>query len=103
IIGSEDVEVFQQNNIPYQKIEINREFNILDDIRTIFRIRKILKQLTEKTVVHAFDTKLIIYLPFAAIGLKNVKKVRTINGMGRIFSGTGFKYRLFQHLYVVIQ
>lgn len=103
IIGSEDEVIFKQNNIPYQKIGINREFNIIDDIKTIFRIRKILKQLTEKTVVHAFDTKLIIYLPFAAIGLKNVKKVRTINGMGRIFSGSGFKYTLFQQMYVVIQ
>lgn len=103
IIGSEDEAIFKQNNIPYQKIEINREFNIIDDIKTILRIRKILKQLTDTTIVHAFDTKLIIYLPFATIGLKNIKKVRTINGMGRIFSGSGFKYTLLQQIYVLLQ
>jgi len=103
IIGSEDSSIFEASGIPYQKIRINRELNIIDDIKTILNIRKILKNQKEKTVVHAFDTKLIIYLPFAAIGLKNIKTVRTINGMGRVFSGDSMKHKLFQKAYVLIQ
>lgn len=86
IMGSECDEIFAKNNICYTKIKLNREFNILDDIKTIFSIRKILKNKRKEVIVHVFDTKLTMFLPIASIGLRNIKIVRTINGMGRLFS-----------------
>jgi len=103
ILGSEDRTIFDSHQISYKNIHINRELNILDDIKTIFEIRRVLKKTKNTTIVHAFDTKLIIYLPFAALGLRNIKTVRTINGMGRIFSGDSFKNKILQGIYIFIQ
>ena len=103
IIGSEKKEIFKKNNIKYTKFNLNREFNIFDDIKSIFYIRKFLKQKKNETIVHAFDTKLTIFLPLAAVGLKNIKVIRTINGMGRLFTERSFKNRFLITFYKYIQ
>jgi glycosyltransferase involved in cell wall biosynthesis len=103
IIGSESKEVFDNNNISYTKFNLNREFSIIDDVKSIIAIRKILKKYSKEIIVHAFDTKLTVFLPIAAYGLKNVKVVRTINGMGRLFSEKSFKYKVMIFIYRFIQ
>ncbi len=103
IIGSESKEVFEKNDIQYTRFNLNREFNIIDDIKSIISIRKILQKNSKEIIVHAFDTKLTMFLPIAAIGLKNVKVVRTINGMGRIFAKSSFKNKVLKFMYRCIQ
>lgn len=103
IIGSENEDVFLENNIKYSKFNLNREFSILDDLISILSIRKILKKYNEQIVVHAFDTKLTMFLPIAALGLKNIKVVRTINGMGRLFTKSSAKNKLLISVYKIIQ
>lgn len=103
ILGSEDEEVFVKNNIHYTKFDLNREFNIFDDIKSVISIRKILKKYKEETIVHAFDTKLTMFLPIAAIGLKKIKVVRTINGMGRLFTQKSAKNSILVSVYKLIQ
>ena len=105
IIGSEPKELFIENNIKYTKFKLNREFNVIDDLKTIYTLRSILNQYTEEVIVHAFDTKLTMFLPIASFGLKKIKVVRTINGMGRIFTENKnknsyliFTYKLIQKL-----
>ena len=82
---------------------MNREFDVLGDIKSLFQIREILKKYSKETVVHAFDTKLTILLPIAAIGLGNIKVVRTINGMGRIFTTSNLKNKILKFVYKCIQ
>ena len=103
ILGSESSDNFIASGIKYQQFYLNREFNILDDIKSLFSIRKILKQYNKATIVHAFDTKLTILLPIAAIGLQNIKVVRTINGMGRIFTVSTHKNTVLKFVYRCIQ
>ena len=103
ILGSESFDNFIASGIKYQQFYLNREFNILDDIKSLFSIRKILKQYNKPTIVHAFDTKLTILLPIAAIGLQNIKVVRTINGVGRIFTVSNYKNIVLKFVYRCIQ
>lgn len=103
ILGSESSDNFIASGIKYQQFYLNREFNILDDIKLLFSIRKILKQYNKATIVHAFDTKLTMLLPIAAIGLQNIKVVRTINGMGRIFTVSNYKNTVLKFVYRCIQ
>ena len=103
IIGTQNEAIFIKNNIPYKKYTLNREFNIFNDLKTIFELRKILKKLDKETIVHAFDTKPTLYLPIAALGLSNIKVVRTITGMGRIFTEENIKNTILKLIYNVVQ
>jgi glycosyltransferase involved in cell wall biosynthesis len=102
IIGSEDAGLFVENNIKYTKLILNREFNITDDLKTIVTLRTLLKQFSEDVIVHAFDTKLTMFLPIASIGLKKIRVVRTINGMGRIFTAQNVTNSFLSLLYKLI-
>lgn len=103
IIGTEKENKFVTNNIPYRKYSLSRELNILDDIKTVVELRNILKEQKNGTIIHAFDTKPTMFLPIAAFRLKNVKIVRTITGMGRIFTEDNFKNSVLKFIYNVIQ
>jgi glycosyltransferase involved in cell wall biosynthesis len=103
IIGTESAENFIDSGIKYQQFDLNREFDVIGDFKSLFQIRKILKNYSKNTVVHAFDTKLTILLPIASIGLKNIKVVRTINGMGRIFTSSNIKNKILKFIYKFIQ
>jgi len=103
IIGTEKKDKFEKNNILYEHYHFNREFSLVGDIKAIFELRKILKAKEHGTIVHAFDTKPTLFLPFAAIGLKNIKVMRTITGMGRIFTEQSFKNSLLTKIYNMLQ
>ena len=103
IIGTEQKDKFIKNGIKYKTYNMREEQNIVGDIKTIFNLRNILKNIKETTIVHAFDTKPTLFLPLASIGLKNIKVSRTITGMGRIFSEKNIKNRFLVHIYNTIQ
>ncbi len=103
IIGTEKADKFKQNNIAYATYQFNREFSIMGDIKTIFELRTILKEKNSRTIVHAFDTKPTLFLPFASIGLKNINVVRTITGMGRIFTEKSLKNSILTLVYNLLQ
>ncbi len=103
IIGTEKENKFVQNNILYRKYSLNRELNIFNDIKTIFELRRILKEEKDTTIVHAFDTKPTIFLPLAAIGLNHIMVVRTITGMGRIFTENSFRNSILKTIYNIVQ
>ena len=102
IIGSEDAGLFVENDIKYTKLILNREFNIVHDVKTILTLRALLKHFGEDVIVHAFDTKLTMFLPIASIGLKKIRVVRTINGMGRIFTAQNMTNSFLSLLYKLI-
>lgn len=103
IIGTQEEKIFLKNKIAYRKYSLNRELNIVNDIKTIFELRKILKEQPVGTIIHAFDTKPTMFLPISAIGLNNIKIVRTITGMGRIFTEGSIRNKILKVIYNIIQ
>jgi glycosyltransferase involved in cell wall biosynthesis len=103
IIGTQNTSAFKGKMIPYKKYSLNRELNFINDLKSIFEIRTILKGQRGFAIVHAFDTKPAMYLPFAVWGLKNIKIVKTITGMGRIFTEQSFKNTILKTVYKLIQ
>ncbi len=103
ILGTEDKDRFIKNGIHYRRYNFNREFGVLDDIKTLNSLREILKYYPNGTVVHAFDTKPTIFLPLASMGLNNIKVVRTITGMGRIFTDDNLKNMVLKGIYNQVQ
>ena len=103
IIGTEKEDKFIKNGINYKKYNFSREFTILDDLKSIINLRNILKEQPNNTIVHAFDTKPTLFLPFASFGLENIKVSRTITGMGRIFTERSLKNRALKKIYNTLQ
>ena len=104
IIGTEKEDKFIKNRIDYKKYNFSREFTIFDDLRSIKRLRDILKEQPPNSIVHAFDTKPTLFLPIASFGLKNnIKISRTITGMGRIFTEDSLKNRILKRVYNQLQ
>ncbi len=103
IIGTEKEDKFIKNGINYQKYNFSREFTIFDDLKSIIKLRNILKEQPDNTIVHAFDTKPTLFLPFASFGLDNIKVSRTITGMGRIFTEESIKNRVLKRVYNTLQ
>lgn len=103
IIGTEKEDKFIKNNIPYKKYSLNRELNVFEDLKTVFELRRMLKDENATTIVHAFDTKPTMFLPIVAIGLRQIRVVRTITGMGRIFTVKSFKNNVLITIYNLIQ
>ncbi len=52
ILGTEDEDRFIKNGIHYRRYNFNREFGVLDDIKTLSSLREILKSYLNGTVVH---------------------------------------------------
>lgn len=86
IFGSEDEMIFNNNKILYYRYPLIREFNLVGDIKSVLILRNYLSRYKENLLIHTFDTKPNILVPIASIGLKNLKIIRTINGMGRLFT-----------------
>lgn len=104
IMGSEGKEKFVKNHVPYSKYFLNREFGVLDDMKS----RRELVELMRKKrfeLVHSFDTKPNMLVPSAArkLGSKRPKVVRTITGVGRIFTSNSLKNRILRIIYHLIQ
>jgi len=103
IIGTEKEDKFINNGINYQKYNFSREFTIFDDLKSILRLRDILKEQPKDTIIHAFDTKPTLFLPFASFGLDNIKVSRTITGMGRVFTDDSLKNKVLKRVYNALQ
>ena len=95
ILGTQNYDF--PNNITFKKYNLNRKFNPISDLKTIFEYRKIIKN-SDFDILQTFDTKPAFLLPIASIGL-NTKIVRTITGLGTIFMGDSLKFKIFRLLY----
>jgi glycosyltransferase involved in cell wall biosynthesis len=103
IIGTQERYKFIKNGIEYRRFYFNREFSIIDDIKSIFELRAILKEIDRDTIVHSFDNKPSLFLPIASIGLKHIKVSRTITGLARIFSEKSLKNTILIVIYKISQ
>ncbi len=81
---------FRERNIVYQRAQISRNgMNPLSDIKTLFSLKKILKEI-QPDKIFAYQAKTVIYgsLAAASLGIKEIYSL--IAGCGSIFISTKF-------------
>ena len=99
-VGNEDAEKwkdkFNEKNIKYIQADISRNgTNPLSDIKTLFSLRKILKQ-EAPDKIFTYQAKTVIYgsLAAASLGIKEIYPL--IAGCGSVFLSKGLKAKLLQ-------
>jgi glycosyltransferase involved in cell wall biosynthesis len=83
--ASDDPAPFAQAEIDYRVFEFDRFINPLIDRSAIGTLRAMIADL-RPDLVQSFDTKPNLLTPFAARGVCGMAVVRTINGMGWVYS-----------------
>jgi len=75
-----------------------RGVSLKDDLVAINDLRRIVLD-WQPDIVHAFDTKPNYLVPIALRKFKHISIVRTINGLGRIFSSNGLKNQILRGIF----
>jgi glycosyltransferase involved in cell wall biosynthesis len=101
-IGSEDQAIFEKNQIPYFSYNLIRWINPLADLRSFLQLVTIFKQ-HKPDVIHAFDTKPALIAPVAARYAGITVRVRTITGMGYVFSSDALLAKILKPIYRISQ
>jgi glycosyltransferase involved in cell wall biosynthesis len=101
-VGCNDTDAFKDKSIPYFDYYLNRSISPLQDIRSKRQLR-IIFQKERPNLIHLFDTKPGVLTPKVAkkSGVKFV--IRTITGMGFIFSSNSFFVKALRPFYRLIQ
>ena len=102
VIGSEAEQVFINAAVQYFFYELDRGFTPILDIKTTYQLYVIFKN-EKPDVVHTFDTKPNVLACIAARLAGVPKIIRTINGMGDIFSSKSFRHKCLTYLYNIAQ
>lgn len=102
IVGSEPSTPFDDAGIMYLKYNLFRGVNPLADLISIKKLKKYFIEY-KPDIVHAFDTKPSIIAMIAAKQAEVALKVRTINGMGYLFSTDTLVVRCLRHVYYILQ
>lgn len=98
--GTGDPAPFERANLPYRAFRFERYINPMADLLGLRLIRDLLDTV-RPDIVQSFDTKPNILVPLAAAGRRDVRVVRTINGMGWVYSSRqplALSLRLVQRL-----
>jgi glycosyltransferase involved in cell wall biosynthesis len=85
IVGTEPDAPFRTHDIPYHRYSFSRSLAPLADVRA-FRELLALFGDNRPAVVHSFDTKPAMLASFAALRAGVPVRVRTLTGMGYVFS-----------------
>ncbi|MCC7424017.1 MAG: glycosyltransferase family 4 protein [Planctomycetaceae bacterium] len=101
-VGSEKPQAFDAAEIPYWHYPLHRGISPLADRRARARLRDLFAA-HRPDVVHAFDTKPAILATLAARDARIPGRVRTITGMGYLFSTNAFPFRMLRPLYCRMQ
>jgi len=88
--GFEDIEVF--------RYDLCRKISVIQDFKAMYQIRKICHE-WQPNVIHVFDTKPTFLIPIACWNVPRMTLVRTITGMGKIFSNGGVKLSILRIVY----
>jgi glycosyltransferase involved in cell wall biosynthesis len=101
-VGSGGAERFGDADIPYRAISLRRNVSPIADLRAMRQLRAIYADV-RPAIIHAFDTKPILLAPAAARRHENAVMVRTVTGMGRLFSTSSAGSVALRLPYVVLQ
>ncbi len=88
--------IFKKNNIDYKQIYVERNgINPFKDLKTLINLYKFMKE-EKPDKVFAYQAKTVIYGSIAA-KLNGITEVYPlIAGLGSIFRGNGFKYKIIK-------
>jgi glycosyltransferase involved in cell wall biosynthesis len=102
IAGSQDKDIFDKANICYFKYPLIRQLGVIAEIKTLIFLRKLFLRIKPK-IIQTFDTKPGLLVPISILGLREICVVRTITGMGRVFSEDNYKKTFSQLIYNFLQ
>lgn len=83
--GTGDPAPFAQHGIDFHSFRFDRFINPLADKSAIHALSKLITEI-KPDIAQSFDTKPNLLVPIAARRLPNVHAIRTINGLGQIYS-----------------
>jgi glycosyltransferase involved in cell wall biosynthesis len=83
--GSDDCAPFERANIDYCRFTLDSFINPLRDNAALGTLRQLIERI-RPDIAQSFDTKPNILVPLAVRPLRDVAAVRTINGMGWVYS-----------------
>lgn len=85
MLGSEPPEPFAAHEIPYHRYSLSRALDPVADWRTLRELRTLFRA-HRPSIVHSFDTKPGMLASFAARSAGVPVRIRTLTGMGYVFS-----------------
>lgn len=97
-VGSAPQPDIEAAGFEYHWFPLERKLSPFADICTLLALRQIVS-LVQPDIVHAFDTKPIFLTPLALRSIKGPKMIRTVNGMGALFSEGGARNRILRVVY----
>lgn len=100
VLGTQESSQFEETGIMYHRYNMGRWISPVDDRATVLELKELIAQ-GKPDIVHAFDTKPSVLVPIAA-GSSICKVVRTITGMGYLFSSESVFSRMARPIYRVI-
>ncbi|AJA66941.1 glycosyl transferase family 1 [Bradyrhizobium japonicum] len=98
--GTGAVSAFAKTGIPYHQYQFDRFGVGFADRAAMGQLARLVKS-ARPDVIQTFDTKPNLFAPLALRG--SVPVVRTINGMGWVFSSTELKALAFRPVYLAMQ
>jgi glycosyltransferase involved in cell wall biosynthesis len=98
--GTGEVSAFAKNGIQYHQYQFDRFGMGFSDRAAMGQLTQLVKR-ARPDVIQTFDTKPNLFVPLALRG--SVPVVRTINGMGWVFSSTELKALAFRPVYLAMQ
>ena len=101
-IGTEDAKIFEENDIPYKKYSLYRWVGPFSDFQSYRQLRSIFSEL-RPDIVHGFDTKPAILTPIAGNKLEGLQSLRTVTGMGYVFSSNSISAKIIKPFYRFFQ
>ncbi|MDE2582366.1 MAG: glycosyltransferase [Rhodospirillales bacterium] len=87
-VASANPDRFQDAGVAYRKFRFGRFIGPLSDRAAILDLREILRA-ERPDLVQSFDTKPNLLAPLASRGVATAKVVRTVNGLGWVYSAGG--------------
>ena len=102
VVGSEPRHIFDQANIRYFEYSLDRGFTPLLDVKAVYQLFRFFRE-KRPEIVHTFDTKPNILACIASWFAREPKTIRTINGMGDIFSSESLRNAILSRIYNLSQ
>lgn len=81
--------------------DLHREIGLARDLKALRQLRRIVRD-WKPDIVHAFDTKPTYLLPIALARDPSPRVLRTITGMGKIFSTGGLRARILRNIHWIL-
>jgi glycosyltransferase involved in cell wall biosynthesis len=101
-VGSGTGDEFQVHGIPYYRYSLERWINPWADLRSCVQLNRLFRA-ARPDIVHAFDTKPVIFVPAMARNAGISGTVSTVTGMGYVFSSTSLVAQILRPVYRTLQ